>query len=152
MPEQLLHHFDVSSNELQQSRIRVPECVPSNALLQFGFPCGGANVVSHDCLGPKRVLTAGMRTSKEPVFAFAIRGLLAPRKQRLGQRAVKRHWLLRGLRLAGADNLVDDRASYAYMLGGEVDILPLQSEEFAAPRNGTQGHQHHRAFFDGEDG
>src|SRR5258708_18890973 len=93
MPEKFLHHFDVSSNELQQSRIREPECVPPNSLLQFGFPRGGADVVSHDCLGPQRVPTLGLRTNKDPVFSFAIRRLSPPHEQRVGQRAVKRHGL-----------------------------------------------------------
>jgi hypothetical protein len=68
MPEQLLHHFDIGSNGLKHRRIRMPESVPSNALLQFDFPYGGADVVSHDCLGTQRVLTLRMRTAKDPVI------------------------------------------------------------------------------------
>src|SRR5258708_13479528 len=114
MPQQLLHHFDISSDGLEHRRIGMPECVPSNALLQFGFPRGGTDVVSHDCLGPQRVSTLRMRTSKDPVFSFGIQRLSAPPKQRVVQSAVKRPGLFLALRLAVADNLVDVRPSYVY--------------------------------------
>jgi hypothetical protein len=34
---------------------------------------------------------------------------------------------------AGPDDLTDERASHIQMLCGEVNILPLQGEKFAAP-------------------
>ena len=60
------------------AHIGMPECVPSNALLQFGFPRGWADVVSHDCMCPIRKLALGMWPGKDPVFSGAVRSLTTP--------------------------------------------------------------------------
>ena len=67
-------------------------------------------------------------------FVGASEGSMSmPFQQSLSQRLVKGHGFLRRFRLADANDLTDDRTSNAKMVRGEVHVLPLQGEEFAAP-------------------
>ena len=100
MPQQLLHHFDVSPNLLQHRRVGVTEGVPSNALLQLDSPRRRSDVVAHDRLRPVRVLAGGMRTGKDPICSLAEGRMCAPLQQSLSQRLVKGYRLLRCFRLA----------------------------------------------------
>src|SRR5258707_5562364 len=133
MSEHLWHDFHADPNLLQHSRVGVTEGVPSNTLLQLDSPRRRSDVVSHDRLRPVRAFAIGVRTGEDPIFSLSEGSMSTPFQQSLSQRFVKRHGFLRRFRLADANDLTDDRTDNAKMFRHEVNVLPLQGEEFAAP-------------------
>src|SRR5215831_13841431 len=73
MPQQFLHHLELSPHTSQQSRVRVPEGVPSEPLLNSDTLCGGADVFAQDCLAPVWSPTPITLACKKTVIRFGVR-------------------------------------------------------------------------------
>src|SRR5258708_14363088 len=64
----------------------------------------------------------------------------------LDQVLVKWNGLLRGLGLAGADHLTYHRSRHSELSDFEINILPLQTEQFALSESGAYVQEHQDSF------
>src|SRR4029077_18349759 len=111
-----------------------------------GTAGGGAEVPAHQLLSPVRIFSTATRTGKHPMLRLLVGVLLTPALQGLDQILVKWNGLLRGLGLAGADHLTYHRSRHSELSDFEINILPLQTEQFALPQSGAYVQEHQDSF------
>ena len=124
----------------------VPEGMPSDALGDPQLLGNRADVPAHRLLSPVRIFSAATRTGKHPMLRLLVGVLLAPALQGLDQVLVKWNGLLRGLGLAGADHLTYHRSRHSELSDFEINILPLQTEQFALSESGAYVQEHQDSF------
>ena len=131
--KQLLHHFELSANAPQKSRVRMPESVPPKALLDSKFSGRGPQIFVQNCLPPIRLFSIAMPTRENPVFRLTIRGLFFPLGECFADSGMDWHRLLRRFRFARSHKAVNDGACHVHCFCREIDIAPFQREQFALP-------------------
>src|SRR6266853_49652 len=94
---------------------------------------------------PIRVLAFGTRAREHPIMGLAVRAVLFP-----GPRFGSENWIhwyrfLRGFCFAIANHVPINRALNYDMQVLELNVSPLQGEEFATPQPGDGVQEHHQA-------
>ena len=95
-------------------------------------------MILHDLREPHGLLAALLLKARiiggeDEVVGSAVGRHTIPGEQILGREFIDRHGLGRGLGLALARPLVDNRADNVDQKVRKIDILPLQPSQFAAP-------------------
>jgi hypothetical protein len=120
MPQQLLHHLELSPDTSQQGRVSVPERMPSESLLNSDWLRYRTYVFAQDRLAPVRSSPPIALAGKNPVLRPDVGTTFSP----LGQsvRESRMHWdrLLRCFGLAGAYHSVHDGTDDAHRASLEV--------------------------------
>lgn len=83
MSKQFLHYPEFSSNTSQQSRVRVPERVPSESLLYSDTLRDRTNIFALDRLAPVRSSTLVALACENPIIHPRVAGAFPPLQQRL---------------------------------------------------------------------
>ena len=109
-----------------------------------------ANAISHQRLEPVRLSAATVWASEDPVTRSFVHRVSPPRTERSCEKRIERNRFLRCLGFARADNLQDDGASHADLVLLEVDVGPLESEQFAGPQTSNDLEQDHGSLADFE--
>src|SRR5258708_36387874 len=81
MPQQLLHHLELSPHASQQGRVGVPKRMPSESLLNSGSLGRGTYVFAQDRLSPVRSSAPIARACKTPVIRLDVGTTLSPLDQ-----------------------------------------------------------------------
>src|SRR4029077_7313596 len=96
---------------------------------------------------PLNMTWAGKQSEQPRSFQSETYLLLTfPALQGLDQVFVKWNCLLRGLGLAGADHLTYHRSRHSELSDFEINILPLQTEQFALSQSGAYVQEHQDSF------
>lgn len=88
MSQQILLHFDIRSEIAKQSRIGMPEGMPSDSLVDFQLFNGWMNLFSHDALSPDGTLSFGSLAGKHPIIVGTVACYFPPLLQHLGQERI----------------------------------------------------------------
>jgi hypothetical protein len=83
MPQQLLHRFEFCPDTSEQSRVRVPERVPSESLLNSETLRDRTNILAQDRLAPDRLPATVSSAGKNPIVALGESGAFSPFRERL---------------------------------------------------------------------
>jgi len=94
MAQQLLHHLELCPYAPQQSRVRVPESMPSESFLDSNILRDGANVFAQDCLTPYGLSAAVTAACKNPIVRFVVAADFSPFRQHIPDCGMNRHRLL----------------------------------------------------------
>ena len=78
MSQQFLHHFEFRPDTPQKSRVRVPECVPSESFLNSSPLRGGTNIPAQDRLAPDWFAATVTSARENPVVWIAVTADLFP--------------------------------------------------------------------------
>src|SRR4051794_7329597 len=113
----------------------MPESVPTKLRFNSQFASRWSQVFVQNRLSPVRLLSMAMPARKNPIFWLAIKGLFFPPDERLAHQGMDRYWLLRGFRFARSHKTVHDGSRDVHCSCREVDIAPLESEQFALPNS-----------------
>src|SRR5260370_25627865 len=100
MSKQFLHHLERGSDTSQQSRVRMPERVPSESLLDSDTLRHGTNIFAQDRLAPVWSSTLVALTCEDPVICPGVAGTSLPLQHCVRQNRLNGHGLLRSLGLA----------------------------------------------------
>src|SRR6266446_10125211 len=73
----------------------VPECVPSEPLLNSDALRDRANISAQDCLAPDRLPATMSSARKNPVVALSVPGAFSPNRECIQHSWMSRHRLLR---------------------------------------------------------
>lgn len=146
MSHQFLHHFELSADTPKQRRIGVSESMPADALLNIEGLGNWSNIIAKDGCAPVRPPFFVQAARKDPVVRIRKLIGLSPGRQRISELRMERNRLLRGLRLAAADNTEDDRPGHTEFPMFEVNVTPLEPKQFTLPQAGRCGQKNERAF------
>src|ERR1700678_1306700 len=125
MPQQLLHHLELSPHAAQQGRVGVPESMPSESLLNSHTLRNRAYIFAQDRLAPVGFSASVTLTRENPVLGFDVGTTLPPLHQRIREDGMHWHRLLRRFGLARAYHSVHDGTRNIHRTSLEVDIPPL---------------------------
>src|SRR5271157_4270363 len=100
MPQQLLHHLELSPDTSQQGRVRVPERMPSESLLNSGSLCCRTYVFAQDRLSPVWSSAPIALACKNPVLGLDVGTTFPPLHQSVRESRMHWHRLLRCFGLA----------------------------------------------------
>ncbi len=95
MPQQLLHDLELSPYTSQQSRVRVPESMPSESLLNSDTLRYRTYVFAQDRLAPVRSSAPITLASENPVIGLDVVRALPPLHQSVSESRMNGHGLLR---------------------------------------------------------
>jgi len=109
----------------------VPERVPTNPFLNANSFCGWSHVLPQYCLAPKWVSTAMLAGGENPILRLAVEAGLSLDSEHFSQYRMDWHWFLRRLGLAFIHDTGGDRSGYIHRAVSEINVLPLESEQFA---------------------
>src|ERR1700737_3816274 len=126
--------------------------MPPNAFCDTKFHCRGTDQVTHDGLGPIRLLTTASWAGEDPILWPSIVRTLAPFSQRLCQVRIKGNWFLRRFGLARPNYLENDRTRNINFTCTEIDVSPLQGKQFADSQTSADIEQHKGSFSEGKRG
>jgi len=143
MSQQLLHHFELCADASQQSRVSMPERVPSESFLNSEPLRNGTNVLAQNRLAPHWPATPVSAACENPVVGSDIARNFLPFRERLQNNWMNRHRFLRRFCLAWTYDSAHDRPRDAHCPLSKIDVSPLQSEQLALPqaRGGCDEHQ-----------
>ena len=120
--------------------------MPADALLNIEGLGNWSNVFAKDGCAPVRPSSLVQSARKDPVLTTYKLARLSPRDQRISELRMERNRLLRGLRLAATDDAEDDRSCNAEFSTLEVNVAPLEPEQFTLPQAGGCGQENEGAF------
>ncbi len=146
MPEQLLGDFDVRAARPQQRRAGVAERMPADLLGDSNTSRQNTNSIPHQRLVPVGFSTSAVRACEDPVAGRLVFRVSPPSAQCPGEKRIEWNGFLRRLGLARADNLQDDGTRNSDLVLEEIDIRPLEAEEFAHPQSRDDIEQNHGPF------
>jgi hypothetical protein len=134
-----LHHFHILSVIFEDARVGTAEGVPANAFGDTKSLGDGLDVMAHHLAKPEGLFAALCPSPiavgrEDPIARGPERSLLAPLKQIGGGVFVNGNRLLGYLGLASPNVLVHKGTIYIELEVEEVDILPLQTWQLAAPQ------------------
>jgi hypothetical protein len=95
MPQQFLHHLELGADTSQQSRVCVPESMPSESLLNSDTLRYGTYVFAQDRLAPVRPSAPVTLACENPVIGLDVGRLFFPLHQSVCNSQMDRHGLLR---------------------------------------------------------
>src|SRR6266478_2403762 len=101
MPQQFLHDFEFCSDTPRESRVRMPERVPSELFLNPDALHDGADMLAQNCLAPDWFPTTVPSARENPVVGFGVPGAFFPFRECLQNCWMNRYGLLRCFSLAG---------------------------------------------------
>src|SRR6516225_7523977 len=134
MPQELLHHLELGSDTSEQSRVSVPERVPSELFLNSEAQRHRTNVFAQDRLSPVRPSSPASPAGKDPIICRCVAGTFPPFQQSVREERMNGHRLLRCFGLARAYYTVNDGTRDAHISLRKVDVFPLQSEHLTLPQ------------------
>jgi len=146
MAKQLLHHLELGPHTSQQSRVCVPERVPSESLLNSNPLRHRTNIFPQDRLAPDRSSTSVALARKDPVVGLGVAGTSLPVQQGFGEHRMNGYGPLRRLGLARTDYSIHDGAGDVHVSLRKVDVTPFQAEHFALSQAGRGCKQNQRPF------
>src|SRR5438067_10756449 len=107
--------------------------MPTKLRFNSKFPSSRSQILVQNCLSPIRLLSKAMPARKNPVFWLAISGLFFPLDERFADKRMDRYGLLRRLCFARSHEAMNDGSRHVHCSCREIDIAPLESEQFALP-------------------
>jgi hypothetical protein len=91
MSQQLLHHFELCADASQQSRVSMPERVPSESFLNSEPLRNGTNVLAQNRLAPHWPATPVSAACENPVVGSDIARNFLPFRECLQNKWMNRH-------------------------------------------------------------
>jgi hypothetical protein len=95
MPQQLLHYLELSPHTSQQSRVGVPEGMPSEPLLNSESSRHGTNVFAQDRLAPVWSSASVTPACENPILGLDVRTTFSPQHRSVSESPMHWHGLLR---------------------------------------------------------
>jgi hypothetical protein len=104
------------------------------------------DVMTQNCCSSVRLSPVVQSAGEYPIVTGLESGMLSPRNQRRGELRMHRNWLLRGFCLAAAFDSADNRSDDIQLPMFEINVPPLQAEEFALSQPGRCSQQNQSAL------
>ena|SRR5215472_1775253 len=127
--KQFLHDLELSAHASQERRVCVSEGVPAKPFLNSEFQRHWPDV-PENCLSPIWLATSATVACENPIVEFAVALMSLPFLQRVDYDRMNWHGLLRRFCLARTYKSAHDRACHVHRSFREVDVAPLQAEQF----------------------
>jgi len=130
----------------------VPESVPANPALNSSSLRCRLQVPAVERSRPVRLHSVCMRAGKDPVLRARICAKVPPAPQRFRKARIQRYGFALRFCFAFANVLKRDRARDTDFKLLEIDVLPLQRQQFSYPQSGHHVYKHSgmRRLFEAE--